>query len=777
MARIGFGLGMEAGPRGGAAAPASSITALEMLGPGVLPDGADAAAPNGWVAKAVLPDDGASAFDPAKIVLTVIDPGFDSAGNATTVSRTIRGTAVIRQQYPGNSGRLNGASGGVRTVYFALSEEVYAGSVVTAASAAAGYYGGAPAGTIGVVANSSTLAYPRPQFGWLNPQHERATGSSLAVEAVAMHQHAQGGQQVACVQFQGRDAQATPNVTAVQAVSATVLSSLQTQGNIAEVWKAAIPVTALTQGDLAQVNAKVFPWIGDANAVLDTSDAAKGAAGTVAPGSHVDVAQGQTPLRFVVDRTGGYGGNIAYVKPGAGGGAVGSAATPFATVDAALTALAAANNVGKGHNDHSGSTIYLMETSGGAGADHAMSATSAAAGKCWTEIRVDPAATGIVRLTLAGNLNSISDLLNFRCPIWVNATGAVTLNGGSASNLKRIAFDGATITYNVTGQATGFCIQFGLKYFRNVTMANVAQPFYPFTGATRENNALVLGCTGTVSGTKRLVPNVCVGNVFEGVTVYENDSSTALPIDGGILYNNRFLKQQASNLLGQSKALAGFARVQNVFEMAGVSGPAAWGIGNDNTTVAVFGFVSMCNTVPGVGVASSNIGRQNAMYADVAGAAGVQKAMAERFDILHQRNTKGDTFTGTTPGTVTNTGRTGTWRYRYGVSQLGMVVVTGDAQAGLSSAAHPSGTGANGNWTGEYFDPGSVLVAGEANMTFADNKAGTAGAGGGSYALSGVVNAAYSRVPAGRGVLRYDLAGVLRRQDGTGAAGAYERTV
>lgn len=781
MARLGFGFGMEAGPRGGAAAPAAAITSLQVLG-AALPDGADAASPNGWVAVATLADDGASVFDPARIVLTVQDPGFDTAGNALLPGaggpvRTIRGTAVLRRQYPNNTQRLNSASGGVRTIYFALSDFVYAGSVIAAASAEAGYYGAAQAGAIANPANGSSLAYPRPQWGWANLQHERATGGSFAVEGFAFHIHARGGQQVACVQFQARDAQATPNVTAVQTAPAPILSSLQTRGNIAEVWAASIPIAALTQGDLAQVNAKVFPWIGDASAVLDTSDTAKGAAGTVTPGTPVDVAQGQTPLRFVVDRTGGYGGHAAWVRLGASGGAVGSSATPFPTVNAALTALAAANNAAKGHNDHSGSTIYLMETSVGSGDDHPMSATTAAAGKCWTDIRVDPAATGAVRLTVGGNLNSISDLLCFKCPIAVNTGGAVTLNGGSSANLKRIAFDGAAISYGVTGQSTGFCIQFGLKYWRNVAMTNVAQPFYPFTGATRENNALILGCTGTISGQKRMVPNVCVGNAFEGVTVYENDSSAALSIDGGILYNNRLLKQQASNLLAQSKALNGFARVQNVFEMAGVSGPACWGIGNDNATVALSGLVSMHNTLPGAGVASSNIGRQNAAYADVAAAAGVQKAMTEKFDLLHQRNTKGDTFTGTVPGSVTNTGRTGSWAYRYGVGQAGLVVVTGDAQAGLASAADQSGAGANGNWTGEWFDPGSVLVAGEANVTFANNLSGTAGAGGGAYALTGAVNAAYARVPAGRGVLRYDLAGVLRRQDGTGAAGAYERTV
>jgi hypothetical protein len=66
--------------RGAATAPQSAIAALAVLGPTLLPDGSDAALANGWVARATLPDDGVSSFDPTRIVLTVSDPGFDAVG-------------------------------------------------------------------------------------------------------------------------------------------------------------------------------------------------------------------------------------------------------------------------------------------------------------------------------------------------------------------------------------------------------------------------------------------------------------------------------------------------------------------------------------------------------------------------------------------------------------------------------------------------------------------------------------------------------------------------
>lgn len=771
MFGFGFHLGSQA--RGGVAPPppAAAVTSLEVLGPAPLPDGADAAVPNGWVARVTLPDDSVSAFDPGKIVLTVSDPGFDGTGAPTVVQRTVRGTQVLRRQQPNQAQRLNSASGGVRTVYIALSDEVYAGTAIVSASAAPGYYGAARAGAVAGAVNGSTLAYPRPLFGWLNLQHERAAGTSFAVEAVAYHRHARNGRQVAVVRFQARDAQAAPNLSPAIVVGLPELSALQTGGNIVEAWRATLDLSGLAQGDLAQVNARVYPWIGDASAVLDTSDPAQGAVVDVTPGSAVNVSQGHTPLRFAVDRTGGYGGGEAWVRVGASGGAVGSAATPYATIDAALAALVAWNGANKGHADHSGSTVWLMDDGAGGAVDHVIPATSSrAAGKCWTDIRVAAGAAGQVRVAVAANVAQ-ADLLRFRCPIVVATGGtAVSLNGGSLANLKRIAFDGASVTYTATGQMTGFCIQWGLKYWRNTVLSAVLTPFYPFSGNTRESNALILGCTGSVAGQTKLIPNVCVGNVLTGPVIDDNAAANAnaLPIDGGILANNRFLNQKASNALGTAKPLSGFARVQNVFEMAGVASAAAWAIGNDGNVQPIANFVSMHNTVPGVGVGSSNIGRQNAVYADVAGAAGVQKTMVERFDLLHQRNCKTDTFIGAT----TATGRTGNWRYRYGVGNLGVVAVTGDATAGLGAAADPSG----GNWSGEYLEPGSTWAAGEANVGFVDNKAGTAGAGGGDYRLSGAGNAAFGRVPAGLSVLRFDLGGGARRQDGTGAAGAYERT-
>lgn len=151
------------------------------------------------------------------------------------------------------------------------------------------------------------------------------------------------------------------------------------------------------------------------------------------------------------------------------------------------------------------------------------------------------------------------------------------------------------------------------------------------------------------------------------------------------------------------------------------------------------------------------------MYSDVAAAAGVQKRMTSRFNIFHDFNVKTDTFT-----TVTSvTGRTGNWRYRYQVGCEGNVCVLG----GDDGTTAPSPV----SWLGDHWPASSK--PGAATVTYAAFAAGTAGAGGGDYALTGVSNDAYGRVASGQGVLRYDHSGTVRRHDGTGAAGAYERTI
>jgi len=101
------------------------------------------------------------------------------------------------------------------------------------------------------------------------------------------------------------------------------------------------------------------------------------------------------------------------------------------------------------------------------------------------------------------------------------------------------------------------------------------------------------------------------------------------------------------------------------------------------------------------------------------------------------------------------------------------VALDGDSN-GTPGASVP----AEGAWLGEYWANPTMTFVGRANVTFTNDLSTYGGnTGGGTYSLTGASNAAYATVPAGFSAFKFDIAGVARKNDGTGAAGAYERTV
>lgn len=785
MLALGLGLGLTITPApvgGGAPAPASAITLLQVMGPTALDatgDYGDATARtgvngSGWVAKATMPWLVGQTFDPTKIVLTVQDPGFDEAGS-TTVTRTILGGAVLRRQYNAQAQRQMSNDGIQLTVYFSLQSEIYEGSTISAAAALAGYYGSSQAGVINSRVNSSTRAYSKPLWAALNLQHERATGSVFNVEGVAYHRHARNGRQVARVEFIAKDAQGTPNVAATQTASSTSLSAFQTKGQIVEAYKAAIPLANLTQGDLCQVNVKVYPWIGDASAVLDLE----------VDGFAWPTANPLTPLRFLNDKTGGYGGAHAAVKAGASGGTVQATyalalTTPFPTINAALAALPAWNNTNKGHNDHSGATIWLMEGSLGAGANHstansgvAADINTIAAGQCWTDIRVDPAATGRVKMTMAV-VRSTADLL--RWCVDIDHTAGNGLQGSATPNYTRAAYDGMVLNLSATTATVAVSYRNGLVYARNVSQINIGAAGQACLGrqggaSFRQQYPLLLGCTmaDTTTGLQ-IIPFACIGNSFQRSSFAENAYAT-IPnhdsADGAIVANNLFPNARATCTWGAAQDITrGFALVQNVIERAVVTSQPALQIGADGQVRPLDNVIVHYNTVPGV----DSTGRTNTGYTDDAGSAGVIKREYYRFNLLAEYNRKTDTFTSVTAVT----GRVGNWQGRYGVGYEGNVVINGDSSNGGGGAGSGAVNADGANWLGEFWPSSNTLKAGVASIAFLTPRSGVSGTGGGSYRLISDTNAAYGRVPLGRAGLSFDLAGQPRLNDGTGAAGAYE---
>jgi len=705
---------------------------------------------NGWIAEIVFKGLAAGGtFDASKVTLTVEDPGYDATG-AVTRTRTISGGTVLRRQYPNESTTMIDAVGDDVRIRFSLDDDVYAGSTITAVDVAAGAYTGANAGAPATITNDSTLAYPKPLFAWLNVPHERATGSSFAIEAVAYHKHAMLGRQVARIEYSASDG---TNTAATQTASTPTLSEIQTKGHIVEAYKAAIPLAALNAGALFNVNAKVYPWIGDASAVLDLA----------ADGIAWPTAQAQTLLRVFNDRTGSYGGAYAYVKEGATGGAVSdnpttARAAPFPTINAALVAIVAWNNTNRGHNDHSGGTIRLMDDGAGGAVAHVPTATfNVAAGNCLTTIEQDPLNTGVASMSLTATRQTASML---RWAVDIAQQGAFTLDGGSNTNDKVIVYDGITLSYNGGTTAINYCQ--GLAYWRNVTFSGLSSgnqsPFWSSYVTTNTQAAMALGCVchdSTVNFRVAVIGATIGCDFRRGYFDEYNLASYTLvdPSDGMVIANNRLLDVRASSRIAYSQDYArGAAIVQNIVERANATAAPALQISADSAMNTVDNIVVMHNTVPGTDLA----GRINIAYNDKAVA---RKVATVRFNAFHQYNVKGDLFD--QPGA--GTGKVGNWHTRFGVGFKGNAI---------GASTQGSQTPSAGSWLGDYLEPSTVVGTA---LAFVNNKGGEAATGLGDYHLTGETNPAYDRVPSGLQALAYDLDGRPRHDDGTGAAGAYER--
>lgn len=118
--------------------------------------------------------------------------------------------------------------------------------------------------------------------------------------------------------------------------------------------------------------------------------------------------------------------------------------------------------------------------------------------------------------------------------------------------------------------------------------------------------------------------------------------------------------------------------------------------------------------------------------------------------------------------------RTGTWRFQHAVRNFGNVA---------SKTANGDSSPSPGSWYGEAWGRGGSINATWANY-FKSRTGGALGAftAWGDYRPQSIAagdandSPLLARVPAGAAVTPFDLLGVARRNDGTGAAGPYERS-
>jgi len=746
---------------------------------------------NGWTAtvvfKGLSPNANVDIFDGQKVTLSVTDPGYTTSGTTTTVNRTVKGSITLRKAYSNNQARQIATVGSDLQLIICLEDVIYQGTTINSVTFDATAYPGSNALVLtgASVTNSSTLAYPKPYFAWLNRQFERESTSSFHVECVAYHRHGMNGQMVACVEFTGKDA--SGNSAAVQRTSAPALSTIQTRGNIVESWQASIPLTALTQTTTtrSKVHAKVYPWIGDSTAILDTE-----VSGAAVPSYDTWVS-----LEFVNDKNGTYGGAYAYVKAGASGGTVSATAAtaraaPYPDWASAYAALKVWNNANRGHNDHSGSTIRLMDDGAGGPVTHNFGAISTTAGLCWTTTEADPLNTAAVQLQTNYTFgpSTVPDMTAIGAGITVyNTSYTLTGSGGSAlggSTTINLSIDGCVMDMSVAGSASGAnYLRATYIWSRNVNWLSPGSHGKTVTNAN-SNQAFVLMFGNTAVGGILFDQQFCtIGNVVTSCQLGGDPGGTltaTYSADGKIYANNSIFKATTSaystgfmmSTTGTNYA-RGMAVVQNMIELlSNASLTITFSMSSDSKINRVGDGLFAYNTVLG--------NRGNRLYNDVVGAAGYQKRAVSRFELLYSMPTKEDTF-------IQDSGCVGNFEWAYKVGSLGTVNLCGAAteggtvlQSGVDPSAGTTGGVNNSKWSGMYVPTNWYVgngATGYATVTYVDDKClmvGT-GVGGGDYHLSGGSNGAYDRVPSGLAMLKYDLGGATRLNNGSGAAGAYER--
>lgn len=712
---------------------------------------------SGWVAIVVLPGvtNTALTCDATQLTLTISDPGYTSLGVLTTIVRTIKGTVALRRSYPNGNNKLITTSGGNLTLYISLDDWIYSGSTVTSAVITSTFYPGATTGKSSSSINLSTRAYTKPLFGW-NQAQQLSSGATFDVESVAFHRHLKAGRMVACIEYSATDGS---NTTASVFASAPQLSAVTKQGNIPEVYAGTLNVAGLTQGVICTVNAKVYPWLGDASAVLDLN-----ITGTAWP-----TTLPQTKLRFLCDRTGAYGGGYAYVKSGAISGVVSSVtavarATPYPTITAAVAAMQVWNNANKAHNDVGGGFIRLMDNAGAA-QSHGIDATGVTAGLTYLTVEPDPLNVGAI--TVFGNgLCQMPTLMKWRnmAASSVLSTGAWIFVGQDAGR-DILHLDGITFDTTNSGQVM---IYYGSYYLTNVTNTGGYLDMAP-NSSTLTSVALGSGNIDNGTGWFDYSQKVMIGSRLTEYIISVEGKVTADGDAGRIIYNNRIQGAQVENLTAFTLN-KGWANIQNLYERVAVGGARCMNYFSDGDLTTVDNYLDIYNTAIGE--------RCSRMYNDAPAHGivlyGVEKYGVSKYTIIDNYNIKTDTFN-------VGTGAPGNMAYVNSVGNVGNISLFGAVNRANTDQPHNDNADVPylGNvWLSNSVPnvtfPGGTQAAAMALFTnYTVQPQGTPVKGGNYQPLVGAI-ILKNRVPVGYAGLKYDIAGQLRKNDGTGAAGAYE---
>jgi hypothetical protein len=710
---IGIGIGLSPSFGGGGAGPVTIPAPFSRVnGPSDAPGGVGGSNYEGWSVYSASGISNDTAY-------TVSRQGYNASGGTTTYLDTYYITRQIRQVFP-NIGVL-------QADYFANSDNIYSTDT--------------PSGS---VTNNSTFTSPKPVANWVTPARRLVGntigGNTVPVEIVAFHRDARGGKQVACVIYRITDGTNTVSVT----VSEPEVSVYPGDLNAVIVYKLpATDISSLATG-LITVNAEVYPWIGAAASVLNSTASSVGR--EFSPRYfHKNATKFATPDIIYVSTTGNDAtaqvndpglpaltitGAINRMRTGSTGAPWSTATTQIRILTAGTYALATSPS---GTSSGFGAGLVITRDPG---VSKASAVVQFGAG-------YQPALDGSLPGAVTTAALIITDVATIR------TGGALNIARGSTARLE-VQCDNVTMDLNATGAAL---VNNSDLYFYGVVITNNGTGNFGASASGQQR--IWRGVSITTPGTST------EAWLHVGCNITANNSSLTTASgqtqEGQILAFNKYTVIANTSFASLTTAITnGAAIVQNVFEYTTASTGNAFAVSHDSQTNNTLGVIFHNNTFAGF----LQNGRSNLFYDDGA-TARTNKLMSVRGNLFTQINTKGDEFRA--DGT-----RIGNWAFLWGVGCLDNWSQYIDANNGGLGTSFAQEYGGRGSSIGTSNTTPQMATSRFTNYQAATSGP-TVGAGGGTYTVSasaevkGIVDVA---------VLSHDLAGTARPTTAD-TAGAY----
>lgn len=720
----------------------------------------------------------------------VTGDGYTPGAVLTSTTRRMYVTKALRKVYnaaytaPYPADEI--VAEGRLTLRLALSDFIYSGETVSCVIGAGLYTrSGTPTAPFsGAATNASTLTHDQSRVigNWSWPGWTRVNSSlagdgtnnadgSVTVRAVAYHRAAKDGKPVAAVVFSLTDGTTTRTTTA------TAMTSDAAFGDAVRVVEYVGTFTAdqiddFPNGTAATLNFAAYPWVGGAAGVLDTATT-----------GYSQPTPLPSPRTLLIDHAGTYGTSAAVVDPVGGNdttcaAVAESAFDPLsppvacATINRAALVIRNRNNTSHARGDAAG-VIYLMAGNHAwTGAANSITGTA----NTWTVIRPFP---GVAKSAVV--ISSVANNQHLGTGTKIKLQG-VTLTITSAptsvfvSSTAYLWIDDCDLTSN----ASSATVQ-AASFFVTRSTVRSCRTCLQILGSSHP--ALARGNTVENSYQNALSGYTVLGNSINGnssITFGFSMGTNPATIQPIIAYN-RLLNCSVTSTspllyISTQGSPIGGAIVQNLFEyVSAVSTPLVRIAADGSTVTPVRNVLVWHNSLVGQ--------RFNRAYNDSGSSFILRTLWSEIGNLYDSAAIKADTFA------PQSASRLGVWAPLYGVGYYGnMNVEAGTASnpVGVSAQFQPEFAGlfsdyipvaaTNNNQATVQPPTNSAAMRPVNYQQFTAHRAWngiTAGVGGGDYQLlSG--SPAISLIPAGRAVLPLDIDGYPRRNDGVGAAGAYE---